>query len=219
MKRRSRLTSTQERFLLLLIDFRRQEGVFPSTREMLELGGFRSPRSVTQLLDSIEQAGYLKRLPGARNLRIMRDPRAGGDERIETLKVPVVGNVAAGSPILAQENIEDYIHVSRELARGEAPHFALRICGDSMDQAGIADGDLVLVRQQSIASAGDRVVALIDDSVTIKVFRPGPETVILEPRSSNPSHRPIVVQRDFRIQGIVVAVIDREVDAPADDDD
>ena len=207
MEKSARLTAAQERFFLLLIDFRRREGVFPSTREMLHLGGFRSPRSVTQFLDALEDAGYIQRLPGARNVRILRDPRASDDERIETVTVPVVGDVAAGSPILAQENIEDYIQVSRSLARGSAPHFALRVRGDSMNEAGISDRDLVLVRQQSTANPGDKVVALIDDSATVKVFRPGGDVVVLEPRSSNPINRPIVVQRDFRIQGVVVAVI------------
>jgi repressor LexA len=209
VKEPSRLTPAQERFFLLLLDFRRREGVFPSTREMLQLGGFRSPRSVTQFLDVLEEAGFIQRHPGARNLRILRDPRSLSGDRTETVKVPVVGDVAAGSPILAHENVEDFVHVSRVLARGNAPHFALRVRGDSMDRAGIEDGDLVLVRQQSTANAGEKVVALIDDSATVKVYRPGPEAVVLEPRSSNPAHRPIVVERDFCIQGVVVAVIDR----------
>jgi repressor LexA len=214
-----RLTPAQERFLLLLIDFRRREGVFPSTREILQLTGLKSPRSVTQFFDSLEEAGYVQRLPGARNLRILRDPRSASEERTETVRVPVVGDVAAGSPILAQENVEDYINVSRALARGSAPHFALRVHGDSMDQAGIADGDLILVRQQSTANTGERVVALIDDGATVKVFRPGAETIILEPRSSNAAHRPIILQHDFRIQGVVVAVIDRKDSKKADDHD
>jgi repressor LexA len=176
---------------------------------MVQLGGFKSPRSITQLLDALAEAGYVQRLPGARNLRILRDPRAGADERVETVKVPFVGDIAAGSPILAQDNIEDYVHVSRAIARGSVQHFALRVRGDSMDQAGISDGDLVLVRQQSTAQPGEKVVALIDDGAAVKIFRPGSETIVLEPRSSNPAHRPIVVQRDFRIQGVVVAAIDR----------
>jgi len=202
------LTPPQERFLLLLLDHRRREGVFPSTRELLQLTGLRSPRSITQFFDALENAGYIQRLPGARNIRIVRDPRSTTTiERTEVVRVPVVGDVAAGSPMLAQENIEDYIDVSRTLARGAALHFALRVRGDSMDEAGIANGDLVLVRQQSTASPGEKVVALINDSATVKIFRPSAETIVLEPRSSNPIHRKIVVERDFRIQGVVVAVI------------
>lgn len=174
----------------------------------MQLAGFKSPRSISQFFDALEDAGYIQRLPGARNIRILRDPRfESGAERTETVRVPVVGNVAAGTPILAQENIEDFIDVSRMLAKGSTPHFALRVCGDSMDRAGINDGDLVLVRQQPVADSGEKVVALIDDEATVKVFRPGPESIVLEPRSSNPRHRPIVVERDFRIQGVVVATI------------
>jgi repressor LexA len=176
---------------------------------MLELAGLKSPRSITQFFDVLEKAGYIQRLPGARNIRILRDPRPTMTaERAEVVRVPVVGNVAAGLPILAQENIEAYIDVSCALARGTAPYFALRILGDSMDRAGIADGDFVLVRQQSTAVSGEKVVALINDSATVKIFCPGAETVVLEPRSTNPIHRPIVVERDFRIQGVVVAVIE-----------
>ena len=76
-----------------------------------------------------------------------------------------------------------------------------------MDQAGIADGDLVLVRQQPTASNGERVVALIDEDATVKRLRIGAESVLLEPVSSNPTHKPIVVRRDFKIQGVVVATI------------
>jgi repressor LexA len=205
---------------MLLIDFRRREGVFPSTREMLQLAGLRSPRSISQFFDALEKAGYLQRLPGARNIRILRDPRsAAPTDRTETVRIPVVGDIAAGSPILAQENIEDFINVSRALARGSDCHFALRVHGDSMDQAGIRDGDLVLVRQQVTANPGEKVVALIDDSATVKVFRPGVDTIILEPRSSNAVHRPIVLQRDFRIQGVVVAIIDRAASTQANADD
>ena len=79
-----------------------------------------------------------------------------------------------------------------------------------MDQAGIADGDLVLIRQQSTALNGERVVALIDQDATVKRLRIGAESVVLEPVSSNSTHKPIVVGRDFRIQGVVVATIPRE---------
>jgi len=194
---------------LLLLDYRRREGIFPSTREILRLAGLRSPRSVTQFSDALEKAGYIQRLRGARNIRILCDLRSDTTtDRAETLRVPVIGDVAAGSPILAHENIEGYIDVSRTLARGSVPYFAIRVRGDSMNEAGIADGDLVLVRQQQTADPGEKVVALIDDSATVKLFRPGVETIVLEARSSNPRHRPIVVERDFRIQGVVIAVIE-----------
>jgi repressor LexA len=201
------LTQQQRRFFELLVDYRRREGVMPSMRELQELGGFRSPRSVGQYLEALERAGYIQRLPGARNLRILRQSGDVLPDRSETTLVPVVGRVAAGLPLLAEENFADLRPVSRKLLRGSAPHFLLQVVGDSMNAAGIAHGDLVLVRQQVTAEPGAKVVALIDDEATVKIFRPAGDVIVLEPRSSNPQHKPIIVEREFRIQGVVVATI------------
>lgn len=168
---------------------------------------FRSPRSVTQLFEALERSGYVQRLKGARNVRILREPPTAHPERAETVAVPVIGRVAAGLPILAEENIESVIQVSKAIARGSARYFALRVVGDSMDNAGIREDDLVVVRQQPSAIAGDKVVALIDDEATVKVYRPAGDAVVLEPRSTNPKHRPIVVERELVIQGVVVATV------------
>jgi repressor LexA len=202
-----RLTEQQRRFFELLLDFRRREGVMPSTRELQQLGGFRSPRSVGQYLEALESAGYIQRLPGARNLRLLRQSSDLLPDRSETTSIPVVGQVAAGLPLLAEENIVEVRPVSRKLLRGSGLHFLLEVVGDSMNAAGIADGDLVLVRQQVTAEPGMKVVALIDDEATVKVFRPAGDVVVLEPRSTNPKHKPIIVEREFRIQGVVVATI------------
>jgi repressor LexA len=99
------------------------------------------------------------------------------------------------------------IPVSQRLARPGAIYFLLRAVGNSMDLAGIGDGDLVLVRQQPVANEGDRVVALIDDEATIKEFRRRGNTIILAPRSSDKSHKPIILERDFMIQGLVIETI------------
>jgi repressor LexA len=178
---------------------------------MQALGGFRSPRSVTQFLDALERAGYIERTKGARNVRILR-PADGSPipDRADTVPIPLVGQVAAGRPILAAENVEAYIPVSTKLARGRWQYFLLRVRGDSMNRAGIQDGDLALVRQQSTAQPGEHVVALIDDDATVKRLRVARDAIVLEPVSSNPVHRPIVVDRDFLIQGVVVASIPEE---------
>jgi repressor LexA len=201
------LTEQQRRFFELLLDFRRREGVMPSMRELQQLGGFRSPRSVGQYLEALERAGYIQRLPGARNLRLLRQSSDLLPDRSETTNVPVVGRVAAGLPLLAEENITELRPVSRKLLHGSGQHFLLEVVGDSMNAAGIDDGDLVLVRQQVVAEPGMKVVALIDEEATVKVFRPAGDVVVLEPRSTNPKHKPIIVEREFRIQGIVVATI------------
>jgi repressor LexA len=206
--RPDRLTPKQLLFLERLVEYQAREGVPPSVREMQALGGFRSPRSVAQFLDALQQAGYIERAAGARNVRILkRPPGAASSDRADTVLVPLVGRVAAGQPILAAENVEDYIPVSTSLARGRWNYFILRVQGDSMDRAGIQHGDLVLVRQQDTAEPGDKVVALIDDNATVKRLRVGRDAILLEPLSTNPVHRPIVVGPEFRVQGVVVATI------------
>jgi repressor LexA len=128
-------------------------------------------------------------------------------DRESTIEVPLVGNAACGTPLLAQENIEAMVPVSTLLALRGQKHFLLRAIGDSMNDAGIDDGALVLVRQQSTADSGDVVVALVDDEATIKELRKSADAVVLLPRSKNRSHKPIVLRRDFQVQGVVVATL------------
>jgi repressor LexA len=109
--------------------------------------------------------------------------------------------------MLAEENIEGVYPVSTVLARPGARYFLLRARGDSMDEAGIDDGDLLLVRQQQTAQKGDRVVALIDDEATVKEFSRTAEAIVLKPCSSNRSHRSIILTQDFRVLGVVIAVL------------
>ena len=127
--------------------------------------------------------------------------------RAQTVDVPLVGSISCGVPVLAEENVEAMIPVSTKLAKPPAQYFLLRAKGDSMDQKGINDGDLLLVRQQTTARNGDIVVALIDDEATVKEFHSAGETVVLRPRSRNKDHQPIVLTKDFQIQGVVVTSI------------
>lgn len=204
------LTAKQLDFLDRIIRFQLREGVPPTVREMQVLGRFRSPRSVGQFLDALESAGYVERAKGARNVRVLRRPPGVVADRADTVLVPILGHIAAGRPILAAENIEGYISVSTSLARRDSGYFLLRVHGDSMNRAGIQDGDLVLVRQQDTADSGEVVVALIDDDATVKRLRVGRDAIVLEPASTNAAHRPIVLDRNFRIQGVVVSTISEQ---------
>ena len=202
------LTASQLEFFQKLLAFRTKHGVLPTVREMQQFAGFRSPRSVTQFLDALEAAGYVKRGSGARNIRILRIHASSAHRgHARTILVPLVGTVAAGLPILATENIEATIPVSDQLAKGHHRYFLLRVSGDSMNKVGIRNGDLVLVRQQATAQSGQNVVALIDDEATVKRLRITPHAVVLEPVSTNREYQPIIVDRDFTIQGVVVGTI------------
>lgn len=202
------LTQRQIDFFQKLLAFRAKHGVLPTVREMQEFAGFRSPRSVTQFLEALENAGYVRRGVGVRNIQILRLPAPQATRgHARTVPVPLVGTVAAGLPILAVENVEATIPVSDRLARGNHRYFLLRVSGDSMDKAGIRNRDLVLIRQQATAQPGQFVVALIDDEATVKRLRVTPHAVVLEPVSTNPKHQPIILGRDFTIQGVVVGTI------------
>jgi repressor LexA len=199
------LTPKQRSFLQVLIRLLRKNDVAPTVRELQEAAKLRSSRSVVQYLDALESAGVISRGEGRRNIRIVARP-----ETTSTILVPVIGRVAAGTPILAKENVRDVIGVDRSVARGNHSYYFLEVVGDSMDRAGIQNGDFVLVRYQETADDNATVIALIDDSATVKKLRLSRDAAILQPVSSNPVHRPIVVDPAFRIQGVVVATFPKE---------
>ena len=180
-------------------------GRIPSMRELMSYLGYRSPRSASLIVNKLIKKGALRRKDDG-NLQFVKS--LGDDTtRAQTVDIPLVGVVACGAPILAEENIQAKIPVSTKLARPPHRYFLLKVKGDSMNQKGIADGDFVLVRQQVRAKIGDTVVALIDNEATVKEFYEAGETVILKPRSKNKQHQPIVLTKDFQIQGVVVTVI------------
>ena len=181
-----------------------QRGKIPSVRELMVSLGYRSPRSAAVIYESLAKKRVLRR---KRNGNFQFINGVDDSQRAQTVDVPLIGRAACGIPILAEENIEAMIPVSTKLAKPPHKYFLLKAKGDSMDQKGITDGDLVLVRQQSTAKDGDTVVALIDDEATIKEFRIGGETFVLRPRSKNKDHQPIVLTKDFQVQGVVVTTI------------
>jgi len=180
-------------------------GRIPSMRELMTSLGYRSPRSASLIVDKLIKKGVLRRKVNG-GLQFVRN-LVQDTTRAQTVDVPLIGMIACGMPILAEENTQAMISVSIKLARPPHRYFLLKAKGDSMDQKGIDDGDLVLVRQQTVAQDGDTVVALIDDEATIKEFRIGGETFVLRPRSKNKQHQPIVLTKDFQIQGVVVTTI------------
>jgi repressor LexA len=180
------------------------EGRKPTLREINEVTGGKSPRSASIVIDRLVRIGLLKR--HGDNIRLSENSIVN-PASISTVDVPLVGTVSCGLPILAEENIETYIPVSTALARKGAIYFLLRASGDSMNQAGINDGDILLVRQQSIADDGQKVVALINDEATVKILERKNNAVILRPKSSNSKHKPIILTDNCEIQGVVVAVL------------
>lgn len=202
----SLLPLRQQRILAVIRDWVVRYGYPPSTRQIGDAIGLRSTSSVLKHLNSLEDKGFLKRGTAmARPIDVrafLREPTAH-ETTEHSVSVPVVGDIAAGTPIAAEEHVDDHLAVPRELA-GRGTVFALRVRGDSMIDAAICDGDLVVVRQQSEAHSGQIVAAMIDEEATVKVYRRRHGRVYLEPR--NPDYE-ILEADDAVILGIVVSVL------------
>ena len=181
-----------------------QYGRVPSVRDLMAKMEYKSPRSAMLLLNELEKNGFLEKKADG-SYKMIKDLSTADMAR--TISLPLVGSVACGGPLLAEENIQAYIPVSTSLVKPGSKYFLLRAVGDSMDKAGINSGDLVLVKQQNVAENGQNVVALIDDDATLKEYQHKGNVVALIPKSNNPKHKPIILEREFQIQGIIITSI------------
>ena len=178
-----------------------ERGFPPAVREICEAVNLKSTSSVHSHLETLEKNGYIRRDPTKpRAIEILDD--SFNLTRREMVNVPIVGQVAAGEPILAQENIENYFPIPTEFMPNSQT-FLLKVKGESMINAGILDGDMVLVEQTSTASNGDMVVALIDDGASVKTFYKEEGIFRLQPE--NDSMDPIIV-KEVSILGKVIGV-------------
>ncbi len=195
--------STRQREILDYIrDTVADRGYPPSVREIGEAVGLSSPSTVHSHLSTLEATGHLRRDPTKpRAIEVLDDDSHPADVR----RVPLVGRIAAGSPILAEEDIEDVYPLPVELV-GDGPIFMLRVKGDSMIDAGILDGDLVVIHRQPDALDGEIVAALIDgEEATVKRLQRKDGAVILHPE--NPALEPMVFTDGVELIGKVVAVM------------
>jgi len=181
-----------------------KHSLMPSVRELMQVMEYKSPRSAMLLMTELEENGFLERKADG-SYKMIKD--LSTNETVRTVAVPLVGSISCGGALLAKENVEAYIPVSTSLVKPGNKYFLLRAVGDSMNEAGIEPGDLVLVRRQNTAENGQKVVALIDDDATLKEFQHKGNVVMLVPRSSNQKHKPIILERDFQIQGVIVTSI------------
>lgn len=202
------LTERQQQVLDYIKEAVLGRGYPPSVREIGEAVGLSSPSSVHAQLNSLVEAGMIKKDPSKPRAIMIVDEHpmvAGADGR--TRDVPVLGRIAAGTPILAAEHVEDVMTLPTELV-GDGPVFLLEVKGDSMIDAGIHEGDLVCVHKQPDALDGEIVAALIaDEEATIKRLRRRDGKVILE--SENPSYEPMVFSEGVELIGKVISVLRR----------
>ncbi|MBA3970560.1 MAG: repressor LexA [Bacteroidetes bacterium] len=205
MQKQNPLTKIELEAVRIIRNSLVHKGSFPTVRELMNELSYKSPRSAAVVIEQLLEKGILKKK--ADGSMQFRDIEEDETFRAQTVDVPLLGSVACGMPILAEENIDAMIPVSIKLAKPPHKYFFLRAKGDSMNEKGINDGDMVLVKQQVTANNGDVVVALIDDEATVKEFSRQGDMVILKPRSNNKKHSPIILTRDFQIQGIVITSI------------
>lgn len=179
----------------------------PSLREIGDKFKINSTNGVRTVLEALERKGYIRRSPYlSRGIEILKEAPAHLDPKHQVM-VPLVGRVAAGTPLWAEQNIEGSFCIDRTFVPGEQI-FALRVKGDSMIEAGILDGDYVLVRRQQTADRGDIVVAQVGDEATVKRYIPEKKRIRLEP--ANPDFGPIIVERGspgFSIAGKVIGLL------------
>ena len=204
------LTGKRREILDFIASQLRDRGYPPSVREIGEAVGLTSSSTVHSHLQTLQRQGFLRRDPTKpRAIEVRYDANSGAAiERRPTRHVPLVGDVAAGTNVLAQERVEELLPLPEDFT-GDGQLFMLRVRGDSMIEAGILDGDYVVVRQQDTADKGDVVVAGIPgDEATVKTFSRRGNKIVLTPH--NPSMEPMVLDpQDVRVYGRVVTVLRR----------
>jgi len=212
------LTWRQRKVLQVIRDSVQRRGYPPSMREIGEAVGLTSTSSVSYQLSTLQRKGYLRRdigRPRTVEVRLPGRPAIRPDQGEEPVMdiasqeaayVPIVGRIAAGGPVLAEQSIEDIFPLPRQIV-GEGTLFLLKVTGDSMINAAITDGDWVVVREQKVAENGEIVAAMIDDEATVKTFKRSDDgNIWLMPH--NPAYTPIA-GNDVTILGKVVAVLRR----------
>ena len=218
------LTGKQHQLLSFLIDYQADKDITPSFDEMRQAVGLASKSGIHRLVSALEERGYIRRLPNrARAIEILRHPGSpsaadGQSSNVveadftasssSVVALPLLGRIAAGTPIAALSDPSSYLDVPAGLVAG-GDHFALEIVGDSMVEAGIHDGDTVIIRRADTASSGEIVVALIEESeATLKTFRREAGRVALEP--ANAAYKTRYFSTDkVRIQGRLTGLIRR----------
>jgi repressor LexA len=203
----SELTTRQRQILTMIREWVNRHGYPPTMREIAAAVGLASPSSVAHQLDRLEDLGHIRRdARGSRAVDIRSsdpDPEPARNE--SDVRVPLVGAIAAGTPILADEQVEEELTLPQSLV-GHGTLFALRVKGDSMIDAAICDGDLVVIRQQPTAQNGEIVAAMLDGEATVKVLRTEGHNVELVPR--NPAYD-VIPGNNAVILGKVVSVLRR----------
>ena len=202
------LTDIQEKIIAAITHYRQDKGYNPTMREVGEAVGLSSTSSVSYQLSQLREFGYLAKADAGQRAMDVLKSVPGSADNVRSLpdnvvSIPEVGRIAAGGPILAEQNVVNHYTLPRELV-GKGDLFMLKVSGNSMIDAAICDGDFVVVRQQATCENGDIVAALLDDEATVKTFKQRDGHIWLMPH--NPAYEPILGDH-AQIMGKVVSVL------------
>ncbi len=205
----ARLTESQKRFYEALKVYINKNGRSPTVAELVKIMEFASPRSVTQYLQSLEEKGLIRRWRYKnRGIEILDSKKEPVNS--QTVMIPVIASAGCDQmSIFAEQAFGDYICIAKELLAGKKKEkiFSLKAIGDSMNEAGVQSGDYVLVEATEDIRDNDLVVAIIDNFSVIKKITIVNNAIILNPVSSDPTYKPIILRRDFKIFGKVIDII------------
>ncbi len=197
------LTDRQKEILEIIAGHIKEKSYAPTYQELANILNIKSKYAILKHIDSLVAKGYLEKDSSARALRIIHPDYLPADNN--NYDVPLIGRVAAGYPILAQENVERYVSIPRAMIKAEGRYFALKVRGDSMINAGIFEDDLVIVRSVNSAYSKEIIVALIEDDVTVKRLIKKDGATYLQ--AENPAYSDIYPAGEWSIQGKVVGLI------------
>lgn len=197
------ITDRQKQLLQFIVGEIREHSLPPSVSEMAAHLGVKSKNAVAKLLSSLEEGGYIETTGKARGIKVLNSLTDSLQKGL--IRVPILGSIQAGSPHMAEEFIEDWVNLPQTLIKGRRDVFLLRVRGDSMINAGIHEGDLVIVRPTREAKNNDIVVALLHDEATVKRFVQIKNRAYL--KAENPDYANIYPKEEWMIQGKVVGVI------------
>ncbi len=207
--KRKELTDRQAEIYEYIRKYSKENRMPPTVREIGNHFEISSTNGVRSILAALIKKGYISRSPRlSRGIELISTEETPVEEApSNTVEIPIVGRVAAGTPILAVQNLEGTVTIDRDFLACRSDVFALRVKGDSMINAGIFDGDLIFARQQKTADRGEIIVAQVDNEATVKYYQPQADHIELRP--ANPKYRPIIVKssKDFSIAGRVIGVM------------
>jgi len=187
-----------------IYNYQKLKGYSPTLKDIRESINLKSLRGASLQLEKLEKLGYIQRKKNSRRaIEVLIEPEEQKSQ--DLVEVPLVGEIRAGIPLLAQENIEEYKKIPKYLLHGRNNTFLLRVKGDSMTKAGINPGDIVIIGQQNAAENGDIVAAFLpeEETATLKRFKKMQEYIVLLPESYSPEYKPII-ETNVLIQGKVI---------------